>query len=173
MQLPQTQRLVSEPLMEKATTDRQVLTTVAVDSPRSERRNDSKSHKTNAAGCTSTACAAGAMWPRSRKILQKLLGRGGIAARPRLADDGWPGTASADARPEPSDKLAPLEPAAEVGEQITLGVDRVRRISRLRELRRKALDAALQRPWAGRSPLGQLQLRAGWSPSFASSKIRE
>jgi hypothetical protein len=83
------------------------------------------------------------------QILQELLGRGGIAA----THPASPATADLEL-PQPTlvqscqRELAPLEPAVEVGQQVTLGMDRVRCVSLARELCRKAFDAASQRSCA-------------------------
>src|SRR4030095_11028752 len=85
------------------------------------------------------------------QILQKLQGCGWVAAT-SLAS---PATAGLEL-PQPTlvqscqRELTSVKPAAEVGQKITLGMDPGLRISLVRELRRKALDAALQRSCAGK-----------------------
>ena len=79
-------------------------------------------------------------------------------------------------------QLAPLEPAAEIGQHVTLRTDRALRIPLAQEFRRKALDVGGQWPSAGRpsgavaapwqvSVIVRLLQGPGRSPSGDDSRI--
>jgi hypothetical protein len=83
------------------------------------------------------------------QILEKLLTSGRIAS-PRLV----PVAKDCQKLPQPTlikrcqRQLAPLEPAAEIGQHAALCANRVRRVPLERKLRCKALDVGGQRPSA-------------------------